>query len=490
MSGLEHQSSFYLVSCYFVLSIHAISAVILVCLIAHLLYIANQKQRDTNSTALTTFVILTIMGIVSFALSCLLVIHFITQLIIHVEVDDGQRFHFDMHWQYLIAIFDAIGHLCVVFVFVGKFQFTFKNGIFLTYSSTLIRCLYCILFLLFTTAFVIIALVVTYQKNAYIIGLEIVWQMLVEAMCLWMLYLFTSRFYLLLQLSLTDHIKSGKATDFFKELAQAVTHNNISKPTNEPVRTCTKGSQKHVLTVTKSSDVQLSIDGFLVQPVRASRSLDVRGIPTPKSVDDSLSPLPHVSLNALTVHSLSASSNVSIENELMHATTPKKQRKGKSVGKEEAKDVKIRKIEAQSHEAFYFIKTMNKLSVLVLLMVFVSIIGLVGTVFVEIRELERIEGQAIAVQSVWAEILPLMDIVITSFMLYLQFNFTDNVYRFILGKVDVLFLKCWLRLLVKCGWDPNKSNPNDKRLSFLYENGLQKDAMHKVNVSMNEIELS
>eukprot|EP01084_Bolivina_argentea_P161520 281166_1 len=86
------------------------------------------------------------------------------------------------------------------------------------------------------------------------------------------------------------------------------------------------------------------------------------------------------------------------------------------------------------------IGVMNKMGLLVGFAVICSILSLIGNVFIEVHELETIEKHDIDVQSIWAEILPLMDIVITSLMLYLQFNFADKVYRKLLGNVDVLLL--------------------------------------------------
>merc|ERR1712228_1002388 len=97
--------------------------------------------------------------------------------------------------------------------------------------------------------------------------------------------------------------------------------------------------------------------------------------------------------------------------------------------------------------AVEIIGVMSKMSLLVLFASLTSILGNIGNVFIEIHLLQTIDKFEIDVTLLWAEILPLIDMIVTSFMLYLQFNFTDKTYRALLGHLDTVFLKSCLSVL-------------------------------------------
>eukprot|EP01083_Nonionella_stella_P188879 697226_1 len=97
------------------------------------------------------------------------------------------------------------------------------------------------------------------------------------------------------------------------------------------------------------------------------------------------------------------------------------------------------------------VHVMNKICLLVIFAVIMSMISCAGNVFIEIRQMKTIEQHDIDIQSLWALLLPLTDIVVTSLMLYLQFKFAKPTYQLICGKMDTLCLKCCLKV-VRCFW--------------------------------------
>eukprot|EP00483_Globobulimina_turgida_P004742 UN04751 len=84
---------------------------------------------------------------------------------------------------------------------------------------------------------------------------------------------------------------------------------------------------------------------------------------------------------------------------------------------------------------------MTKMTLLVVIAVLGSLLSMVGNIYIEIHELETIEKHTVDVQSIYAFLLPVIDVVLASLMLYLQFDFTKHVYARVCGKMDILFIE-------------------------------------------------
>eukprot|EP00485_Elphidium_margaritaceum_P005275 CAMPEP_0202699684 /NCGR_PEP_ID=MMETSP1385-20130828/12894_1 /ASSEMBLY_ACC=CAM_ASM_000861 /TAXON_ID=933848 /ORGANISM="Elphidium margaritaceum" /LENGTH=337 /DNA_ID=CAMNT_0049356677 /DNA_START=327 /DNA_END=1341 /DNA_ORIENTATION=+ len=93
------------------------------------------------------------------------------------------------------------------------------------------------------------------------------------------------------------------------------------------------------------------------------------------------------------------------------------------------------------------VNTMNKMTLLVIAAVLSSFLSLIGNIFIEIHEMETIHQHEIDIASMWAFILPVFDMVITSLMLYLQFTCTHNVYVVLCGKLDMMLMNICMKLI-------------------------------------------
>eukprot|EP01083_Nonionella_stella_P281868 959312_1 len=100
---------------------------------------------------------------------------------------------------------------------------------------------------------------------------------------------------------------------------------------------------------------------------------------------------------------------------------------------------------ANSKQIVDFVNVMNKLALLVVVAVCSSFLSLIGNVFIEIHELQTIEQHTVDIQSIWAFLLPGMDMVITSFMLFLQFPSAEGTYKTMCFKADAMFLTWCLK---------------------------------------------
>ena len=171
------------------------------------------------------FVAVTIIAILCFEVACSMIIYVVIQIILikgHSFKNDGYYQTFET-MEYLIPVFENIAHLCVILVFLGRFQHTFSTGLYYSASSKLIWSLYTALSLLFLCAIGIIVTIIIYHNSHTIIAIEILWEVGVEIMCLVLLYLFISRLYHLLRMSMDTHLKSnGKSSDFFDELTKTI----------------------------------------------------------------------------------------------------------------------------------------------------------------------------------------------------------------------------------------------------------------------------
>ena len=306
-------------SAYTIFALHIVGCVVLLSMVIHLIYVYRQKKHNKSAgNGLKAFLITTIVGIFAFKIAIILEILVILQVILL----DAHALHEDHSWiehiyyemfdemEYFIAIFDTLGHLCVILVFIGRYQYTFRKGMVLKYNKVLVSTLYSILLVLFMCSLVIIILIIVHHKSHTIIISEIIWELAVEFMCLWILYLFTSKLYLLLKLSLTNHIKSGKSSDFFVELTQTI-KNSINSSREKSDRSSSGSKNRTNRTQkTKSVDVTnrcesragsvltMTIDGFPVDPVKLPQlvptdstnySNSVRNIPKVPTINNNYS---------------------------------------------------------------------------------------------------------------------------------------------------------------------------------------------------------
>eukprot|EP01084_Bolivina_argentea_P047166 86903_1 len=170
-----------------------------------------------NHNMLFFFLLISIIAVICFELTLLLVISVVVQIILI----DAHALHEDANWidhvysesfeytEYLIAIFDTLGHLCVILVFITRFQVVFSQNTLFQSQSKVITMLYTCLFVLFSVAVIIVILIALNHTVTEIIIIEVIWEVAVDFMCLWLLYLFISKLYQLLKLSLKAHIKDA-----------------------------------------------------------------------------------------------------------------------------------------------------------------------------------------------------------------------------------------------------------------------------------------
>eukprot|EP01083_Nonionella_stella_P238938 836869_1 len=412
---------FKLLSAYTIIAIFSLSAILLLVILTRLVSKYKEERKDkAKQKPILVFMSITITAIVLFEISLLLVIVVCVQIILI----DAHDLHQNIYWiddafynsfefmEYAIAICDTGAHLCVVFAFISRYHHTFHNNTIFYQDSGLVRALYICASILTAFACVIVILICIEHTIADIIILEIVWEVLVDFMCLWVLYLFLSKLYSLLKLSVQAHMESGRKTDFVKELIEA------TKASIEQSKSGGKKGYKSRSPEPKSM-FSMTIDGMKVDP------WPLKPAPNASRVDPSVVSR-HMELTvtkAISDHEHTDNEHTDNEEQCQE----NRGMKGESAGMD-------------------LIGVMTKMTILVTFTVLVSVIGVIGNVFIEIQELKYIDKHDITTKALWADVLPVIDIVITSLMLYLQFNFTQTLYRKVLGRFDVWFL----RQILKC----------------------------------------
>eukprot|EP01084_Bolivina_argentea_P184277 317851_1 len=355
--------------CYVLLSIFGISALILLGTITHLICVAirnhqNRFRDNTNSKTVNFIIALTLIGIISFLISLSLII----ALLIEIILIDRYDIHYETlkNMECIIVLFDQFGHLAMITIFIIRLKMCFSNSI-LGYSKRLLRSMYICLLTLTSMSFAIIIQLAHKNRNNYaIIISEILWEIFIEILCLWLLYLFVSKLSDLIVMALglseldviiTHLISNRNLTD----MSTTGSHNNVS------IKNTSKRSSKH-----KSSISEIVV--------------------AHKKMSD---PRQKISYNFDTHY---------------------------------------------DSQIIYLINIITKMSVLVIMAVSGSIISTIGTLFIEIYQLNNYETN---LNTIWAFLFPVSDMIITSIcLLYLQFNFTQNTYSSMCTKIDVLFLRC------------------------------------------------
>eukprot|EP01084_Bolivina_argentea_P167925 291312_1 len=365
-----------------------------------------------------------------------------------------------------------MAHLCVVLVFLVRFQLTFhKNTVFNDRAHT-IRWLYSCLAILTVFGIVIVILMCIEHTVTEIMILEIIWEILVDVMCLWLLWLFMSKLYQLLLLSLTSRIKTGVHTrsDLLRQIIEAtkatITQSKSENSKSDSNKSKRSGSgRKKKRKYEPKSQLTMTIDGLKVKPIHSNKSAGSKPGSVRSSPAQSPEPDP-VSMNTeyrsqgqteLTITTKALSDNDQTDNDQTDNEQTDNER-----------------VETQSSgtkgesAAIDLIGVMTKITLLVCFTVFVSVVGVIGNVYIEVQEMKYIEKHDIAVEEIWADILPITDVIITSLMLYLQFNFTHVTYRRIFGRLDVWFLSRCLGC-VEWWWNRNITDNEEKTASFLYD---------------------
>ena len=461
-------------SAYVTLGIFIVAAIILSCIIAHLVYVANRKcKKKSNLKSVMWFLIVTLIGIISFLLSLLCIIAVIIQLILidahklHPESNEYHAVYYSMfeELEYMIAIFDCFGHLCMIAVFIARFKICFENSIF-GYSKILIRSLYVILTILILFSLVIIGEIIRNDQDTFtIIISEIIWEILIEFLCLWLLYLFITKLYKLLKMTLSSsgnemQHRHKSELSLFNDLMDSMT------PRLESNRSRSQSASSKKKSKSKSKSGNTKNDN--------KKSPEIRGIEYEKddipamTIDNrpyEPASIANSAYNMDNIHSTERNkkqqthSRVTIDDDhgepMSFTINPSTIYHGGSIANNHLtepdqlpKSTSLRSAHSSSYDPQIteLVNVMNKMTLLVLIAVLSSILSVIGNIFIEIHELTTIAQHTVDVESMYAFLLPVTDMIITSFMLYLQFNFTQNVYATMCYEADKWFLKICLKL--------------------------------------------
>eukprot|EP01084_Bolivina_argentea_P184654 318469_1 len=218
---------------------------------------------------------------------------------------------------------------------------------------------------------------------------EIVWEIGIECMCIWLLYLFCSKLYEFIQMS----SMAGQRTQ-----SKQMVHNEV-------MICMTPKLQSH-----RSNTDQTQVQHHLEAPSVTAYTISPATCTKPAKYDMRLS----------TAKTFPA--------------TPRRPATPRTPST------------PHSNQIVDFVNVMNKLALLVVVAVCSSFLSLIGNVFIEIHELQTIEQHTVDIQSIWAFLLPAMDMIITSFMLFLQFPSAEGVYKNMCFQADAMFLAWCLRV--------------------------------------------
>eukprot|EP01084_Bolivina_argentea_P104852 187730_1 len=380
-----------LTSAYTILFLFFIATFVLLSTILHLVYVAHQKNKNKsrsnrcNNKQILFIIIITLFGIISFFISVVLMIVLIIQILLidgH-ELDKDRRTSFIGKFYYesfdetetLIVIFDELGHLAMLTVFIIRLKVCFANSVY-GFSNSFMRFMYCCLILLIIASFIIIMQIVNNSNIEIVIISQIIWEILIECMCLWILYLFVSKLQALVKMGLNSR----------KNLRLTISYNISQKS-----RSKEENSKRNSLRINSS--------------IRS---------PSPSPSIRSPSPSPKPLQKQLPKPNQTVLNNQGLVN------------------------------------------VMTKMTLLVLLSVVGSFISLIGNIYIEIYELQETkkinikqETNVANIQHMWIWLLPVCDMILTSFMLYLQFDFTKEIYAKLCTKCDIMFIQFCGDLLSK-----------------------------------------
>eukprot|EP01083_Nonionella_stella_P039703 107991_1 len=407
-----------IMSAYMVLFLFFLAAFILLALIIHLIFVAHKKIKNTSRSnrcsnkAILGIIIVTLVGILSFFISVLLLIATVIQLLLidsktkSGDDADGIAYSFQ-NIEYLTVIFDQFGHLSMLTVFVIRLKICFEASVY-GFSKAFMRFMYCCLILLMVGSFVIIMQIANHSNVETIIVSEIIWELATEGMMLWILYLFVSKLQSLVKMGL------GRSR---RNLRMTISY-NISQKSKSRENSRNHSRNNSVRTNKSRTDV----------------TMDRVRSPSPSPSPRSPSPIPNP------------------------RTKPKP-------------NLKPNQTVLNSQN---LVNVMTKMTLLVLIAVFGSIFSMIANIYIEVIELQTTSQETAHIGTMWANVLPVFDMVLASFMLYLQFDFTKNVYNKMCSKWDILFIQFCGDLLSKKTANEQKDKKKDTVLSGSNASSIKK----------------
>jgi len=398
-----------IITAYMVVAIFLLAALALLAMIIHLSYTAlHKKKQFAQHKQVLLMIAFTLGAITAFFLSTALIILLVFQTILldaH-SLDPTYSLHsfyddtFDsLH--YTVTMLDQLGHLAMLTVFILRLQMCFANSIF-GYSKNLIRFLYAMLVLLVAVSLAIILEMCVGSSTQTIIISQVIWEILVEVMCVWLLYLFVSKLQQLVKMALGSSRKNLRAT---------ITYNLEEK--------------------SKTSPTNLRI---VASKTTAPSQEKVRS-PSP-----SPSPIPSGNPQRTNVPS---ASRVSVD-----------------MPRQNTAERKVNQTVLNNQN---LINVMTKMTLLVVIAVLGSLLSVITNMYWQIYSISHLESGSVSVSSMWGYVAPIADMCLASAMLYLQFDFTKGVYARLCNKMDILLLQICGDLLDQNVQSEQNIKENSKR---------------------------
>eukprot|EP01083_Nonionella_stella_P055714 146862_1 len=378
-----HLPLFELIMAPITILLFVILAIVLFIMIIHL--IRGAIHRESNQSLF--FFVATILGISSFEISLINTIIVTIQLFLMDDVlkqsSISSTFFFATYhiFQYLIAIFDSLGHLLSLLIFIARFDVAFKQRMLNPWKQALlIRFMYIMLIILTMFSLFIMFYIIPFETNSRtLLTWEIVWELCVESMIIFVIYLFISKLCQLLKLLLsTERIQQSNKTDFATDLFAQT--KNAPKPKPK----------------LPSHRISVTIDGIAME----------------------------------------------MDTNQTAPASPK-----------------------TSKRTIELLTLVSRLTVLVIVSAVGSFVTIIGNLVIKTHAIFD-EKDITAEQShakfdhdaIWVFVLPVMDIVLTSFMLYLQFDFTKRIYHKMCHCLDHLFLQCLVSVMFCCWAEPDEAS--------------------------------
>lgn len=402
---------------------------VLIGIIIHLIYIAKRNRSShgakttnkENKKRMLIMIWITLIGIISFAISLLLIIFVVIEIITiqYYNISLLNTYYYSSFEtiHIFITLFDDFGHLAMISVFVIRLKRFFKNSMF-GYSKILLRSIYCCLFILASFAFGILIQIAVIQianhshADEDIVSIIItnhVWEILIQLMELWLLYLYISKLSQLIVMSLNEDELHG----IIKLISSKNKTSTNAKAQTPPLPNPNMTRKDRVFSV--ESDVRRE------QNENAGAHHNVT----------------HITGN----NSYNTAHQLSIAHTLANPDLVTKHRDGTGNAGDNYKNEPVVN-NVDDKQIIYLVSIMTKMTVLVMIAVIVSLTGLIGNILIEVNELQTIKEHTPNREQIWLLILPVMDQVITSIcLLYLQFNFTNGIYSILCSKLDKLCLR-------------------------------------------------
>jgi len=209
---------FATVSAYTVLILISLTAILLFFIITHLISIAKLHQNDPmippKMKRKKVFLLsLTIIGVICFECSIILMAVLLLQLILI----DSRALHLSKYQQldYLIFIFDAMGHIVILYAFSTRFEYCFQ-GTLSNYNRRFILILRCLLLIMVFFSFGVVALMLLKSASTvFIFALDMTAEIALQIVALSLFYLFIIHSYHLITMSFP---KSTQFRDFVRHL--------------------------------------------------------------------------------------------------------------------------------------------------------------------------------------------------------------------------------------------------------------------------------